>query len=108
MKKYSVFLVREAEDDLLGIHRYAERDRGATYADRLLGRIGRACQRLDRFPNRGRTPPELERIGVFDFREVQLPPYRIIFEIVDREVHIHAVLDGRRNLQDLLFERLLR
>ena len=108
MKTYAVFLVREAEDDLLGIHRYAERDRGATYADRLLARIGRACRKLDRFPNRGRNPPELERIGVFDFREVQLPPYRIIYEITGSEVHIHAVLDGRRDLQDLLVERVLR
>ena len=35
-------------------------------------------------------------------------PYRIIYQIVGRKVFIHCVLDGRRNLQDILERRLLR
>ena len=34
--------------------------------------------------------------------------YRIVYEIAGREVHVLAILDGRRDLQDLLAERLLR
>jgi toxin ParE1/3/4 len=77
-------------------------------ADALLAPIERVCAGLARFPLRGHVPPELERIGVFEFREVHARPYRIIYEIVGRAVHVHAVLDGRRALQDLLARRLLR
>lgn len=34
-------------------------------------------------------------------------PYRIIYQIVDDKVYIHAVLDGRRELQESLEKRLM-
>ena len=49
----------------------------------------------------------MQRWGVFDFREVFLKPYRIIYEIGEKTVFIHAVFDGRRNCEDLLQQRLL-
>jgi toxin ParE1/3/4 len=48
-----------------------------------------------------------QRWGVFDFREVFFKPYRILYEIREKTVFIHAVLDGRRNWEDLLQQRLL-
>jgi toxin ParE1/3/4 len=42
------------------------------------------------------------------FREIHFKPYRIIYQIVESDVYIHAVLDGRRDLQELLEIRLLR
>ena len=59
-------------------------------------------------PERGHIPPELERIGVFGFREIHFKPYRIVYEIERKGVFIHCVLDGRRDLQELLESRLLR
>jgi len=53
-------------------------------------------------------PPELERIGVYDYREVFFKPYRIIYQISGSEVYVHCVLDGRRDMQTLLQQRLLR
>ena len=35
-------------------------------------------------------------------------PWRMIYAIREREVWIMAVVDGRRDLADLLFERLAR
>jgi len=45
---------------------------------------------------------------VFDFREVHVGPYRIIYEMGGRVVWVLAVLDGRRDIQDVLARRLLR
>ena len=58
--------------------------------------------------NRGHIPPELERVGVYEYREIYFKPYRIIYQIVESDVYIHCVLDSRRDLEDLLQERLLR
>jgi toxin ParE1/3/4 len=63
---------------------------------------------LETLPARGNYPPEMQRWGISDFREIFFKPYRIIYEINDKSVFIHAVLDGRRNCEDLLEQRLLR
>lgn len=61
------------------------------------------------FPERGRTPPELRAIGDRTWLEIQEPPWRIVYRIAGKStVEIHAVLDGRRSLEDFLTERLLR
>jgi len=49
----------------------------------------------------------MQRWGIFDFREVFFKPYCILYEIREKTIFIQAVLDGRRNCEDLLQQRLL-
>ena len=77
-------------------------------ADKLLENLESTILRLQTMPLRGHVPLELERVGVLEFREVLFKPYRIIYEVVKTRVYVHCVLDGRRNMQDLLQERILR
>jgi toxin ParE1/3/4 len=77
-------------------------------ADRLLDKIEETIIKLSTIPTRGHIPPELERIGVLEFREVFFKPYRIIYQVIKSNVYVHCVLDGRRDLQDLLQQRVLR
>ncbi len=65
-------------------------------------------QKLESHPMCGHIPPELERIGVLEFREVHYKPYRIIYEVYKSEVFVYCVLDGRRDMQELLQKRILR
>ncbi|MCG8343889.1 MAG: type II toxin-antitoxin system RelE/ParE family toxin, partial [Chlorobiales bacterium] len=58
--------------------------------------------------DRGHCPPELERIHVREYREIHFKPYKIIYRMHEQKVFIYGVLDGRRNLQELLIERLIR
>lgn len=106
--KYSVVVAAEAEDDLSAIHRYVTVSESHARAEALLTKLLAACRRLERFPSRGHYVWELERLGVVEFREIVSAPHRIIYEIEGNTVVIHAVLDGRRDLQDLLAARLLR
>lgn len=76
-------------------------------AHSILDRIVARAESLDRFPERGRTPRELRSIGDRTWREVQEPPWRILYRVVEGTVEIHGVLDGRRSLEDILLERLL-
>ena len=106
--KHAVYLTPEASDDLIDVYRYVATRDSVERADQLLDKLEDACRALSDFPSRGHVSPELERVGVFDFREIHVKPYRIIYEIVARKVYVHAVVDGRRDLQDLLQRRLLR
>jgi toxin ParE1/3/4 len=104
----AVLLTQDAEDDLVALHAYVSAASSVARADALFTRLEAACRSLERLPRRGRVPPELERVGVVDFREILVRPYRIFYEIVGDVVHVHAILDGRRDLPELLAERLLR
>jgi toxin ParE1/3/4 len=74
----------------------------------IIDRIVERAESLASLPNRGRTPPELRSVGDRTWRELQEPPWRIIYRRLDDVVQIHAVLDGRRNLEDILMERMLK
>ena len=56
----------------------------------------------------GNYPPELERINLYNFREIHSNPYRIIYEVMDKIIYIHCILDGRRDVVSILQERVIK
>lgn len=108
MNSFSVYLLSGAKKDLLQLHEYVARSDSVEKADHLIDELYDVCLRLKTMPERGRIPPELERIGVREFREIILKPHRIIYNVTKADVFVYCILDGRRDLQDLLEERLLR
>lgn len=75
-------------------------------AQRVLAKLERAASSLAHLPRRGRGLPELLRIEVTTYRELQVPPWRIIYRPGRGRVMIMAVLDGRRDLELALLGRL--
>ena len=108
MTSFSVFLLSGAKQDLVHLHSYVTLNDSREKADRLIDDLQRMCSRLTTMPERGRIPSELERIGIREFREIIFKPYRIIYSVLKSQVFVYCILDGRRDLQDLLEERLLR
>ena len=105
---YRVYLVKEAEFDLLDIYQYVHDSDCVASADKLIDSLEETCHALQAFPQRGQIPIELERIGVFQFRQIHYKPYRIIYEIIGHDVFVLCVFDGRRDLTDILQRRLIR
>ena len=108
MKKYSVFIDDDAEDDLFDIYTYVALNDSLERADKLFSALRRACYKLKILPLRGNIPSELFEIGVTEFREIHYKPYRILYSIEASSVYVHCILDGRRDVQTILQERLLR
>ena len=106
--KFNVYLIIDAESDLWDIYHYVAQNDSVENANRLLGNLERTIAKLETMPLRGHFPPELKRVSVLEFREIFFKPYRIIYHLIESNVYVHCVLDGRRDLQDLLQERLLR
>lgn len=100
---------RHAEEDILGIFTYIADREGPDMAEAILEKFIRARDSLCQLPDRGRIPPELKRVNVLLYREIQVQPYRVVYQInkTSHTVHIHIVADGRRNFNELLKERLL-
>ena len=108
MKRYRVRLTEEAEQDLVDIYRYLATHDSVEKAAYVLDQQESLCCSLAELPLRCHIPPELDRIGVRNYLEVHFKPYRVVYEVVRRDVFIHCVLDGRRDMLSLLERRLVR
>ena len=106
--KYQVHIISDAEDDLYDIFQYVATNDSLSRAEKLLDKLEETCLSLSELPKRGHIPPELKRISVFDYLEIHYKPYRILYQISSNHVYIHCVLDGRRDIEELLRYRLLR
>lgn len=107
-RRYAVVWTEVASRDVERLATYLL-DEAPLRAEGILDRIIARGESLGILPERGRTPPELRTIGDRTWREVQEPPWRIIYRITGKQtVEIHGVFDGRRSLEDILMERILQ
>ena len=107
MKRLQVRWTASAYADLFEIVEFIDADKPA--AARRLGRdILKHAQTPGRNALRGRSVPELLEHGLRDYREILVSRYRIVYRVHPEAVQIAAVFDGRRDVGDLLLQRLLR
>lgn len=76
-------------------------------AEQVLTEIEKTFNRLSEFPERGAYPKELLALGIRDYREVFFKPYRLIYRVIGKAVYVLLIVDGSRNMQRLLQQRLL-
>lgn len=108
MTTYRVRIVHEAEDDLAEIIEFVAKHDSIERADYVLEKLFGVCERLEQNPQRGHFLPKLKSLGIKSYREVHFKPYRVIYELIGRDVFVHLIIDGRRSLQSILERRLLR
>jgi plasmid stabilization system protein ParE len=77
-------------------------------AERELGRIEKRAATLESSPVLIRVVPELARFQMHTWRELVIKRYRRVYRIEGDNMIVLAVFDARRDLEDLLLERLLR
>jgi toxin ParE1/3/4 len=106
-QKYKVQWTYPAGQDLASIVEFIARD-NIPNALQVLRKIQRTATTLERMPERGRVVPELAEIGLRLYHEILCPPWRIIYRIAGPSVFVMTVIDGRRNVEDILLERLTR
>lgn len=106
-ERFEVELTQGAEDDLETIHGYLADHRSAEAAESLLDALLEKIPTLERFPQRGSVPKELEMLGIREFRQILLDPYRLIYRVIGSKVFVLVIADGRRDMQALLERRLL-
>jgi len=107
MKINSIFFLPDAEDDIFNIYKYNDKNYSSKNALETIKEIKTTISNLKNYPNIGNIPPELERIDIYEYREVHFSPYRIIYKIIGENIYIHCILDSRRDIRSLLMERFL-
>jgi len=107
MTRRQVFWARSARHDLEGVVSYlAERSPQAALS--TLDRLETRARSLVTLAERGRVVPELGRLHIQEYRELVVPPYRLIYRVRGPKVLVLAVVDARRSLEDILLDRLIK
>jgi len=106
-KRFDVELTQGAEDDLETLYDYLSEHRSVDEAEALLAAFLDKIDTQECFPLSGNVPKELDALGVREFRQILLAPYRLIYRVLGDKVLIMVIADGRRDMQSLLERRLL-
>ena len=107
MKQYKVQWTKNAIYDLEDIIEYIKID-SIKMAKNIFYEIKDECQKLYFLPERKRIVPELQQLGITKYRKLIYKRWRIIFKIQEDKVFILLVVDSSRNLEDILYQRLLK
>ena len=106
--RYEIRITADALADIQAIQDYL-RDAGADavahdFLDKVMARVAP----LETFPLLGSVPKEFADLSVLDFRQIVMPPYRILYEVIGARVEIMLVTDDRRDMQSLIREFLMK
>ena len=105
--RHNIYWTRIAAIDLEEIIRYISINNPKT-AKIILSKIRKSVTPLYDHPLCGRVVPELEYEGIHLYRELILNPWRIIYRVSKDSIYILAVIDSRKNIEDILLNRLMR
>ncbi|HDL20500.1 MAG TPA: type II toxin-antitoxin system RelE/ParE family toxin [Nitrospirae bacterium] len=92
--------------DIANIIEYIAEDSPAN-ARKILTRIKKTVSDLYHSPQRGRFVPELQDQGILLYRELVIPPWRVMYRVSENTVLVLSVIDSRQNIEDILLKKLM-
>jgi len=107
LKNFDVIWTKNAEYDLEEIIEYIKTD-SIKVAKTIFFEIKEQCNSLSIFPKSRRIIPELQHIGISQYRELIYKRWRIVYKIQGKKIYILIVVDSSRDIEDILFRRLLK
>ncbi|MDR0854088.1 MAG: type II toxin-antitoxin system RelE/ParE family toxin [Clostridiales Family XIII bacterium] len=106
VKKCTVVMTTNAKLEFKGIIATISAD-NKLVAKKMSTKIKDGMEGLQQFPEMGRIVPELERMGNMQYRELIINPWRLVYQIKEEQVFVMAIIDERRNFDDIILKKLL-
>ena len=100
MKRVPIVYLRKAQEDLLGIAAYVQKD-NPSKAGQWLKNVDRSLGRLTLFPQSGVTPKD-EFLAVMGYRIVVIGSYLAFYLFQGGQIRICRVLHGKQRYSFLL------
>jgi plasmid stabilization system protein ParE len=107
MKTYSLFWSNDAEESLNEIIEYIVGNSGIEMAEKIFNRLKKRVNTLKVNPLQGKIVQELKDVGIRQIHELVESPWRIFYKVGERKVYILCILDGRRDIQEILISKVI-
>jgi plasmid stabilization system protein ParE len=107
LKKFKVIWTENAQYDLEEIIEYIKTD-SIKMAKNIFFEIKEQCNSLSTFPESRRIVPELQHIGILRYEDLIYKRWRIVYKVENEKIYILVVVDSSRDIEDILFRRLLK
>lgn len=106
-KKFQVVWSESAALDLKSLVLFIAQN-SMQNAREAFAKIKKECLLLEKFPDLGKIPAELEDLQIGGYRELTINPWRVFYRKQAKQIVVLAVVDSRRDLEDALWNRLMR
>ena len=103
-----IIITENAKIDLNEIVTYITENNSHDIALKNYKKIKDRINYLKDFPESGRIVPELNRLNIIKYREIIVAPWRIIYFFEKEIVYILHVIDGRRNIDDIIINKIIK
>ncbi len=103
---YQALWTATAQQDFKKILEYIAAD-SVNQARKVYYTTKQKAGNLSQLPLQGRVVPELKYYGILTYREPISTPWRVIYKVEENKVWVLAVIDGRRNVEDILLDRFI-
>ncbi len=104
---YKIIWSEDASLDLVDIISYIKMHSGKKIAKGIYTRIKRKVDNIIDFPKAGIIVPELYSIGITDIYQIIESPWKIYYKILENKILVLSVIDGRRNLEEILYKKII-
>jgi toxin ParE1/3/4 len=104
---YTVLLLEAAVKDMEAIYRYIRKSGNKKAARDMVINMREACESLSENPERGHIPDELSQIGQFEYRQIVVRKYRIIYQLAKPNIFVFGIIHGNHNIGEVLRQRML-
>jgi plasmid stabilization system protein ParE len=100
---------RDGIDSLNEILEYYSDRAGETVANNIYEKIIKEIEFLELEKIKTKRTQELKDIGILDVYELVIKPWKVYYKISEnnKKVYILFVLDGRRNLEEILISKVI-
>jgi len=77
------------------------------YADKIFTKINQTIEAVAENPKIGKEVQLLKDIGIREYRQITETYWVIFYRIESNAIKIVSIIDGRRNLEEILYKKVI-
>jgi toxin ParE1/3/4 len=105
--KYKINWSKDAGEKLIEIISWYKYNAGKNVAQRIYSTINIQIKKLKDMPGIGKPVQILKDIGINNYRQIVQDNWIIYYRVEEQNINIVSVMDGRRNLEEILYKKII-
>ncbi|MDR1972637.1 MAG: type II toxin-antitoxin system RelE/ParE family toxin [Treponema sp.] len=105
--KYKINWSKDAGEEFIEIVSWYKYTYGKSVAQKIYLKIKSQVKNLKDMPGMGKSVQILKDIGINDYRQIVQDNWIIYYKVDGQIINIISVIDGRRNLEEILYKKII-